>query len=106
MNCKAIAVAALFSGSVHAGDVFVYGHLGVGVHDTAFDGPEVTTTNPLGIAGFGVGMDLSETVEVKAGYEHFSSLRGFPDAFNSPGEDGYGFNGLVIKIEARRYILQ
>lgn len=106
MNYKAIAIAVLFSGPAQAGGVFVYGHLGVGVHDPAFDGPEVTTSNPLGAAGFGVGMDLSETVEIKAGYEHFSSLRGFPDVFDSPGEDGYGFNGLVIKIEARRYIFQ
>ena len=86
-----------------AGDYFLYRQLGAGVYDRDSASPDITTPNPLGYIGAGIGYDFNKSLTMRGGYEHFSSLQGFPEVWNSPDEDGYGFNGFVIKIEKRFY---
>ena len=69
-----------------------YTEIGLGVHDPAIDGPEYTTTNPLGIVAVGW-----ESSKWKIQLEHTSSLEGFPRVFDSPSEDGYGSNVLSVR---------
>lgn len=73
---------------------------GIGAHDVSIDGPEYTTPNMLG------NVELRYTTHPMkawpymsgiASVSHTSSLRGFPDVWNSPGEDGYGANVLWLK---------
>ena len=102
---KFIAIALVISIPVQAADTFIYGGLGLGAYFTGMGRPEITTPNMLGDITFGVGMEFEDDVDVRFGYEHWSSLEGFPDVFSvSEGEKGYGFNGVWLKVEKRFYL--
>ena len=94
----------LFCAPVLAGDVFLYGALGVGAYSEGLGRPEITTPQWLGDIEVGVGVEYDNDVSLTFGVEHWSSLQGFPNVFNSPDEDGHGFNAIWLKVEKRFYL--
>lgn len=96
----------LLCSTIYADDnpVYIYGNLGIGAYSRDMGNPEITTPNMLGDIELGIGVEYSNNVDLKFGIEHWSSLQGFPNIFNSPDEDGRGFNAIWIKVEKKLYI--
>ena len=82
---------------------FFAGELGVGSYNRGYGEPEITTPNALGNVGFKLGYTFDNDVDLFFHVEHWSSLQGFPAVFDSPDEDGRGFNAIWLKVEKRYY---
>jgi len=80
---------------------FLGGELGVGAYARDLGDPEITTPNGLGNISFEMGYMWRNDVSLRFHAEHWSSLQGFPDVFNSPEEDGQGFNAVWLKVGKR-----
>ena len=83
---------------------FLYGGLGIGAYDRGAGNPEIDTPNALGAVNLGLGYKFANDVDLKFGFEHWSSLQGFPAVFDSKDEDGRGFNAIWLKVEKRIYL--
>lgn len=101
------ALFLMFSApSAHGGEPFVVGQLGIGAYSTQLGRPEIDTVNPLGLVAVGGGYEFSNGVAVMGIFEHWSSLETYPgslNVFNSPHEEGRGFNAFWLKAEKRWY---
>ena len=100
---KWIFIAAMIAGPACA-DPFLYGGLGIGAYDRGAGNPEIDTPNALGAVNLGLGYQFANDVDLKFGFEHWSSLQGFPAVFDSKDEDGRGFNAIWLKVEKRFYL--
>jgi len=101
---KKLLLLLLISTSVNSSDTFLYGNLGIGAYAKGLGRPEITTPQTLGAINLGMGYEFENDVDVRLGFEHWSSLQGFPNVFDSPDEDGHGFNALWLKVEKRFYL--
>ena len=101
---KKALLLLLISTSVNSSDTFLYGGLGIGVYNKDWGSPEITTPQTLGAVNLGMGYEFEDDLDVRLGFEHWSSLQGFPNVFNSPDEDGHGFNAIWLKVEKRFYL--
>lgn len=82
---------------------FISGTLGFGRYQSDWGDPEITTPNMLGNVSAKIGYTFDNNVDLYAEVEHWSSMQGFPHVFNSPDEDGNGFNAIWLKVEKRFY---
>ena len=104
MKLIIVTILLLCSSSIIAEDVFLYGSLGIGAYSKGLGRPEIETPNALGAIQLGIGKEFANNVDLRFGIEHWSSLQGFPNVFNSEDEDGHGFNAIWLKVEKKFYI--
>lgn len=86
-SCFCVLSGILLPAAAAAGDVSV--EIGIGIHPTRIDSPEVSLSNPIGIAEVSLPLNKSARIVLN----HTSSISDY--------EDGHGFNSVQIRWKVK-----